>query len=193
MVLTIKAAVLLLCAACACASAQEAAAGPTLTAGARGGWSFKYYPEAEFSYDRIGGLSFEVCTNWRMKDFFGVALAFGSTRISSSYDPVVHEQRMSPARASLHSYWLRAGLHLRFESLSVDPGVALHVVRSSIDAFGQQSAAERMDPAYVLACAWHVPLGASMSLTAGFAAHYLTALRVCLLLPQVGIERTLLE
>ncbi|MBI5646825.1 MAG: hypothetical protein HY962_07815 [Ignavibacteriae bacterium] len=66
-------------------------------------------------------------------------------------------------------------------------------MRSYIDAFGQQSRAEKMDPAYVLACAWHVPLGASMSLTAGVAAHYLTTLRVCLLLPQVGIERLLLE
>ena len=174
------------------ACAQSEAPLPVLTAGFGGGWTFKFYPDADFSYVCPGGINFDAGLAWRVSDFFGVSLDAGSSAISSQDGFVDGNGLRHEARLSLGSVWIAAGLCLRFAHFSIEPGAAFHMVRSEINAFGEQSHAEKLDPSYALRVSYYIALGERVSLTAGVAVHYLTDLQLCLILPRVGLDVALL-
>ena len=181
---------LVLLAPCAIAQYQDRSAEepPALVFGAGAGYLLKNYPDAGFSYDRSGGVAFDVRVLWRIRHFFGISGGAGRAVIASERMPGETAAGRSTASMSLVTYPVFLGMHLRFQHFYLHAHFAVHFVNSSIEAFGERSSAAKVDMGYEIGGAYRLPIDGSFELNAGATLHYLSDLKALMLIPRIGVD-----
>jgi hypothetical protein len=154
--------------------------------GAGIGYSFKTYYAEGIPYHGRGGGAALARIDWRAASFFGFGFEAGWVTIAAE-SPTVYDTRLGASEAAMRLDAFPATLQIFFTSrwgeLRVGLGAAL--VRSSIDAWGQRSGAERISVVYTASYGYAFPISDRWALQPGVAVFAIPDIDLILFAPNL--------